>query len=30
MTLDVEDIQFIKDHLGEWLAEGARGEVPER
>lgn len=26
MTLAAEDIQFIKDHLGEWLAEQSMGK----
>ena len=30
MALDVESIQCIRDHLGEWLAEGGRGEIPVR
>jgi len=28
MTLAKEDIQFIKDHLGEWLAEQSLGKPP--
>jgi hypothetical protein len=28
MTLAREDIQFIKDHLGEWLAEQSLGKPP--
>jgi DNA-binding ferritin-like protein (Dps family) len=28
MTLAAEDIQFIKDHLGEWLAEQSLGRPP--
>ena len=28
MTLAKEDIQFIKDHLGEWLAEQSPGKPP--
>ena len=28
MTLAKEDIQFIKDHLGEWLAEQSIGKPP--
>ena len=30
MTLDIEHIQLIRGHLGEWLAEGGRGEIPMR
>jgi len=28
MALAQEDIQFIKDHLGEWLAEQSLGKPP--
>ena len=28
MSLAEEDIQFIKDHLGEWLAERSLGKPP--
>jgi len=28
MNLAVEDIQFIKEHLGEWLAEQSLGKLP--
>ncbi|MGB5834174.1 MAG: hypothetical protein WBG92_19610 [Thiohalocapsa sp.] len=28
MSLAEEDIQFIKDHLGEWLAEQSLGKPP--
>ena len=28
MTLAKEDIQFIKEHLGEWLAERSLGKPP--
>ena len=28
MALGEEDIQFIKDHLGEWLAEQSLGKPP--
>ena len=28
MNLAVEDIQFIKEHLGEWLAEQSLGKPP--
>jgi hypothetical protein len=28
MALAEEDIQFIKDHLGEWLAEQSLGQPP--
>ena len=28
MALAQEDIQFIKDHLGEWLAEHSLGKPP--
>lgn len=28
MSLAQEDIQFIKDHLGEWLAEQSLGKPP--
>ena len=28
MTLAAEDIQFIKDHLGEWLTEQSLGRPP--
>jgi hypothetical protein len=28
MALAEEDIQFIKDHLGEWLAEQSLGKPP--
>ncbi|MCB2264079.1 MAG: hypothetical protein LGR52_14260, partial [Candidatus Thiosymbion ectosymbiont of Robbea hypermnestra] len=28
MSLVAEDIRFIKEHLGEWLAEGALGRPP--
>jgi hypothetical protein len=28
MTLATEDIQFIKDHLGEWLVEQSLGRPP--
>jgi hypothetical protein len=28
MNLAAEDIQFIKDHLGEWLAEASLGKPP--
>jgi len=28
MALAKEDIQFIKDHLGEWLAEQSLGKPP--
>ncbi|MGB5833163.1 MAG: hypothetical protein WBG92_14375 [Thiohalocapsa sp.] len=28
MSLAEEDIQFIKDHLGEWLAEQSLGKLP--
>ena len=28
MALGQEDIQFIKDHLGEWLAEQSLGKPP--
>jgi predicted nucleic acid-binding Zn-ribbon protein len=28
MTLAADDIQFIKDHLGEWLAEQSLGRPP--
>jgi predicted nuclease with TOPRIM domain len=28
MSLAAEDIQFIKDHLGEWLVEASLGKPP--
>ena len=28
MTLATEDIQFIKQHVGEWLAEASLGKPP--
>jgi predicted nuclease with TOPRIM domain len=28
MSLAAEDIQFIKDHLGEWLIEASLGKPP--
>jgi len=28
VALAKEDIQFIKDHLGEWLAEQSLGRPP--
>jgi len=28
MALAQEDLQFIRDHLGEWLAEQSLGKPP--